>query len=220
MRCGVNAYWKAADGTGSEETLCSVKNCAVFPWSWSKDGKTLVLMALNLAGGMNFDIGVVSMEKERKWRLLLKEKHLEGVPEISPDGRWMAYMSDESGNYEVYVRPFPDVNAGRWQVSVAGGTSPIWSPDGRELFYRTAGSVVAVDVQTEPAFKAGKPHVLFQDKYVPLQTDATTWHISPDGKRFLMMKDIGSTGSTFEGPRKINIVVNWFEELKQRVPVR
>ena len=116
------------------------------------------------------DIGALSMEGDHKRIPLLQEKYLEIQPKISPDGRWMAYLSDESGKNEIYVRPFPEVNKGRWQISTSGGNSPLWSRDGRELFYRSADSVMAVAVQTEPTFKPGKPEVLFRGTYVGLST--------------------------------------------------
>ena len=143
------------------------------------------------------------------------------LPQISPDGRWMAYMSDESGQNEVYVRPFPEVNKGRWQVSTGGGKSPLWSPNSRELFYLSSDSVMAVTVQTEPTFSLGTPKTLFRLTYIAGSTSGgMPWDISPDGKRFLMMKEAGSTSKPAEAPRKINIVVNWTEELKQRVPAK
>jgi eukaryotic-like serine/threonine-protein kinase len=206
-------YWKAADGTGGVEQLSGtpvIGHC--YPYAWSGDGNNLLLIQ-NIN---NSDIGAVSMEGERKWRPLLKEKFNETQPGISPDGKWMAYVSDESGQNEVYVRPFPGVESGaRLQVSTDHGNSPLWSPDGRELFYRNDDSFMAVQVETEPTFNLLKPRVLFKGTYL-------SWDISPDGKRFLMIKPPKSTGAgpTEAGPRKINIVLNWFEELKQRVPVK
>jgi hypothetical protein len=132
-------------------------------------------------------------------------------------------VSNESGRREVYVRPFPDVNKGKWQVSTSGGNQPLWSPNGRELFYRNDGSVMAVSVKTELTFKPGKPEMLFSGTYVaPATGDVPPWDISPDGKRFLMIKPPQTTGgeSTTEIRHKITIVLNWTEELKQRVPVK
>ena len=138
----------------------------------------------------------------------------------------MAYQSDESGKCEIYVRSFPDVNKGEWQVSTNGGGSPLWSPDGRELFYRSGDATMAVEVETEPTFKPGNPKILFKGTYF---SDAlyrlTALHgtSSPDGKRFLMIKPPASTRRSARSgwsTQKINIVVNWFEELKQRVPVK
>jgi serine/threonine protein kinase len=112
-------YWKAADGTGVDEKLGSVPNRALIPCSWSSDGKTLVTKEGTPTTSSN--IGSISMEDDHKLGALLQEKYDEDQPEISPDGRWMAYMSNESGKREIYVRPFPDVNKGRWQISTAGG---------------------------------------------------------------------------------------------------
>jgi serine/threonine-protein kinase len=134
----------------------------------------------------------------------------------------MAYESNETGKFEIYVRPFPDVNKGKWQVSTNGGNTPLWSPDGRELFYRSGDATMAVPVQTQPTFKPGKPALLFRGTYQALTMQnyvLTYWDISPDGKRFLMMKERG-TAPAGGGPQKINIVLNWTEELKLRVPVK
>ncbi|HYA40498.1 MAG TPA: hypothetical protein VEF34_04310, partial [Syntrophobacteraceae bacterium] len=141
-------------------------------------------------------------------------------------GRWIAYESNESGKYEIYVRPFPDVNNGKWQVSTGGGDSPLWSHDGRELFYHSGDAAMAVAVETMPTFKPGKPVMLFRGAYYRGAfgtTDLTYWDISPDDKRFLMIKPPASTGATTAAPaprQKINIVLNWTEELKQRVPIK
>ena len=158
------------------------------------------------------------MEGDHARKPLLQEKYWEMQARISPDGRWIAYQSNESGKYDVYVRPYPDVNNGKWQISTSGGISPRWSPDGRELFYRSGDAAMAVPVDTEPIFKPGKPVALFRGTYAGSggTTESTYWDISPDGKRFLMVKNTALTGTN--GPRKINVVLNWLEELKQRVP--
>jgi len=216
-------HWKAADGTGAEDKISSMQVISAEPASWSSDGKTLVLEGYSTGAGLNLDIGALSMEGGRKWRPLLEQKHNEGQPKISPDGRWMAYTSDESGQDEVYVRPFPEVDKGRRQVSINGGNNPLWSPDGRELFYRMGDSVMGTGVQTEPTFEPGKPIVLFQGKYVSQSPIiGISWDISPEGKRFLMMKEAVSAEkpAAAEVPRKINVVLNLFEELKQRVPAK
>jgi Tol biopolymer transport system component len=216
--------WKAADGTGGVTKLGSAPDRAFVPSSWSKDAKFLVLLEATLAP-MSTDIGMMSIEGDHARKSLLQGKYEELFPRISPDGRWIAYSSKESGKHEVYVRPFPDVESGgRWQISTDGGDSPLWSPDGYELFYRKGDSFMAVGVETAPTFKPGNPKLLFKGTY--LSTDIPKewmmWDIHPDGKRFLMIKSPASTGAspTAALPRKINIVLNWFEELKQRVPVK
>ncbi len=217
-------YWKAADGTGKDEAIAgsAVPDAATYPLSWSGDEKTLVLMENFIISGVyDFGIGALAMEGERKYKPLLKEKYHEFQPQISPNGRWMAYVSNEPGQAQIYVRPFPDVNSGLWQVSTAGGNSPLWSRDGQELFYRNGNAVMAVAVKTEPSFDIiGTPQSLFRGAYLSqsrrlVNTSLQTylWDVSPDGNRFLMIKEAGNTASN-----RINIVLNWFEELKQKVP--
>ena len=211
--------WKAADGTGEVDLLFKSPGTPLLPWSWSKDGNTLVFM--DLIGGTQADISILSMEGEYLREPLLQEEYPEGHPRISPDGRYIAYMSNESGDIGIYVRPFPEVNKGKWQVSTTQGQSPLWSPDGRELFYLSEDAIMAVPVNTESTFSYEKPRELFRGDYVTGWTEDPPFDIHPDGKRFIMMKAVEteSDESTTEPPNKINIVINWFEELKQRVPV-
>ena len=213
-------YWQAADGGGKDELFLSVPGREVFPSSWSSDG---MLLAMESSAQMAYNIGAVS-SAGRKWRPLLQQEYAEAQPEISPDGRWMAYTSNESGEQQIYVRPFPGVDGGRWQVSNNGGNSPLWSPDGRELFYRSGDAVASIEINAEPAFGLGKTRILFRGKYVSANFDFGLlefhpWDISRDGERFLMMKEIEvDPAAATETPRRINVVLNWTEELKQRVP--
>jgi serine/threonine protein kinase/Tol biopolymer transport system component len=215
--------WKAADGAGEAEQLALVPDREIWPWSWSGDGKTLLLT--ELAPETHADIGTLSIEGDRARKALLSEKYYEADPKISPNGRWMAYTSNESRQNEIYVRPFPEIKKGKWQVSTNGGHSPLWSPDGRELFYRNDDATMRVAVETQTTFKPGKPEVLFRGKYyyhMPSGIEFTPWDISRDGKRFVMAKRAqpADSGSAEKPLNKINIVLNWFEELKQRVPVK
>ncbi len=225
-------YWKAADGTGEvEQLLRGVSDRVFLPGSLSGNGSILTLNEFNLTP-LNMDIGMLSMEGRPGRKALLHETHNEMEPQISPDGKWMAYESTKTGKIEIYVCPFPDVNAGRWQVSKDVGYSPLWSPDGRELFYRSGGAVLSVGVETDPVFKPNNPKTLFKGTFYTAGSAQQTvgvarapWDITPDGKRFLMIKPgmaaDGKPGeeSAMESPRTINIVLNWFEELKERVPV-
>jgi eukaryotic-like serine/threonine-protein kinase len=207
----ISIYWKAADGTGKDEKLGSEGDFGEMPRSWSKDGKTLILS--KGTGGGAYDIMALSMEGGRKLRPLLNATYNENFPQVSPDGRWMSYLSDESGENEVYVRPFPEVDGGRWQVSTSGGTNPLWSPDGRDLFYRSGDAAMAVSVKIAPTFSFETPKILFHGRY-------SAWDISPDGKRFLMIKPSEAAAPAAPEERslqRINIVLNWFEELKPRV---
>jgi serine/threonine-protein kinase len=219
-------YLKKADGTGEAEKILAVENVeGSIPFSSSPDGKILAIWDETLTTSQ-LNISILSMEGDQERTPLLQEKYNESYPQISPDGRWIAFQSDETGRYEVYVRSFPDVNQGRWQVSTNGGDSPLWSPDGRELFYRSGDSFIAVDVETEPAFNPGKSEVLFRGVYYSDSPGYTFWDIHPDGDRFLLIKppvvtaaEPASQEPAVIGPRKINIILNWFEELKDRVPV-
>ena len=161
------------------------------------------------------DLWAMSLDGDRKSRVFLQTPFSESSGQISPDGRWVAYVSDESGRQEIYVRPFPGPG-GKWQVSIEGGAEVAWSPKGNELFYRSAGQrMMAVDVQTQPTFSAGKPHLLFEGPYVAGGTGAF-YSISPDGQRFLMMKAPEQQQSALT---EFNVILNWFEDLKKKVPV-
>jgi serine/threonine protein kinase len=215
-----NIYWKAADGTGDPEKLATDPDRSLMPYSWSRDGKDLVMQ--EVVTQTNVDLSMLSMDSDRERKLLLQTEYVEGQPKISPDGQLMAYASDESGRAEVYVRRFPEVNKGKWQISTNGGSSPLWSPDGQELFYLSEdNSVMTVAVQTSPMVTFGTPKTLFQSTNVGFTTGGgTPWDIHPDGKRFLMMKPPGAVLSEDDSLHpKITIVLNWFEELKQRVPL-
>jgi len=111
------------------------------------------------------------MNGDRKLKPLLQDRYLECHPQVSPDGRWLAYTSDQSGKYEVYVRPFPDVSGGPWRVSTDGGAYPLWSPDRQELFYRNDDAVMVVTWEADAAFKPGKPEILFRKTAPPASVD-------------------------------------------------
>jgi hypothetical protein len=138
------------------------------------------------------------------------------TPSLSPDGRWFAYTSNEAGRYEIYVRPTSGAE-GRWQISTEGGVEPIWSATGSELFYRHRDQVLAVDVVTNPTFEHGRPRKLFEGRYAlgEVKDDARAYDVAQDGQRFLMLRP-ESESSTGD----LKVVVNWQEELKQRVPTR
>jgi Tol biopolymer transport system component len=218
---GINL--KSADGTGSEELIRSFSGQSGFPGFWSDDGGSLLIQQRS---GPNTYIGTLSMEGDREWKPLVQGNYVYAQPEISPDGHWLAYTSNESGRYEVYVRPYPEVDSGKWQVSTNGGDSALWSPDGRELFYRRGNEAMVVSVRTDPAFNMENPKILFEGVYesarfTPGNQEFSPWDIHPDGERFLMIKpSMGADiASTAVGPRDFVVVLNWFEELKQRVPV-
>ena len=207
----VNIYWKLADGSGGGERL-TTNQFTQIPESWSPDGKFLAFHENNPT--TKKDIWVLRLS-DRKAEPFLRTPFNEGGPVFSPDGRWIAYIPDESGRPEIYVQPYPGPG-GKWQISTEGGSEPAWNRNGRELFYRTGNKMMAVEVTTQPTFSAGKPKLLFEGQYLSVQTGLTNtaYDVSPDGQRFLMVKEIGRTVSTTQ----INVVQNWFEELKQKAP--
>jgi serine/threonine-protein kinase len=206
-------FWQAADGTGTAERLVTDPR-PLDQASLSPDGKRLILRATSPDTGE--DIVMLSMEGERRIEPLLHTKFTERNAELSPDGRWMAYQSNESGAFEVYVRPFPRVEGGRWQISTGSGRQPVWSRNGRELFYLAAdGALMSVPVQPGPGFTVGNAtRVLDVASYNISLAAGRSYDVSPDGQRFLVLKDAQQQGAA-----QINVVLNWTEELKRLVPI-
>lgn len=162
---------------------------------------------------------MLTLGKERKIEPLVQTPFFERNGEVSPDGRWLAYESNESGQFEVFVRPFPDTNKGRWQVSTGGGTQPLWARNGQELFYLAAdGGLMRVPVTRVSEWAAGAPARVLQGRYYRgLGNVPRGYDVSLDGKRFLMIKPAGLDQSA--PPASIVVVQNWLEELKRLVPV-
>jgi serine/threonine-protein kinase len=214
-------YWQAADGSGAAEALTQGSGMPVHPSEFTSDGTTLLYTKSDLPRDI-FTIPVAG--PAGVGTPLLDGPASEGSPTVSPDGRWLAYSSDESGDYEVYVRPFPDVDAGRWQVSTAGGIHPQWSPAGRELFYlavRPVGvAMMAVAVDSGETFRPSVPAELFQGEYYYGATVAApdVYDIAPDGQRFLMIMQRSAPGEAVRPD--IVVVQNWFEELERLVPTQ
>ena len=205
----VNVFWQLADGSGGLERL-TTSEYLQGPASWSPDGQLLAIAEINPTTGR--DIWVLRMS-DRKAQPFLKTPFNESVPSFSPDGHWLAYISDESGRYEVYVQPYPGPG-GKYQISADGGTEPIWNRNGRELFYRSGNKMMAVEIATQPGFAVGKPQMLFEGQYLPTEATFPNYDVSPDGQRFLMLKRVEQEAA----PTQIVVVQNWFEELKQKVP--
>ncbi len=206
-------YWKAADGTGTVERLTESANLQ-FASSFSPDGKLLVFQENQPDTGN--DLRVLSLAGDGGTETLLATEFSENNAELSPDGRWMAYQSNQSGQGEIYVRPFPDVDDGQWQISTGGGTQPLWAPDGRELFYRRGDALIAVPVQFDPGFTPGVPEVLFESSYFRSVT-SRTYDVAPDGERFLMITEAGGAEDE-SAPASLIVVQNWHEELRRLVP--
>ncbi|MGH9256213.1 MAG: hypothetical protein ACRD3C_16780, partial [Vicinamibacterales bacterium] len=208
---GHNLYWQAADGTGVPERLTQ-RSRPQLPVAFAPDAS--VLLFNEPQGGVQ-DIGIATLSGDRKSELILQTPFDEENPEVSPDGRWLAYSSNESGRMEIYVRPFPDVGSGRWQVSTDGGTRPLWARNGRELFYYVPpGTIVAVPIQAGSPFAAGTPRPLFIGDY-QMPVAGRAYDVSPDGQRFLMIKAAPGEAAA---PPQIVVVQHWLDELKRLVP--
>jgi serine/threonine-protein kinase len=202
-------FWKAADGSGAEERLTTASpGTFQAAESWSADGKALLVGEWSATD--QGDIWILPLEGERKPEPFLRTPFSEFFSSFSPDGRWIVYTSDESGRYEVYVRPYPGPG-GKWQVSTEGGEEPVWSANGQELFYRNGEKWMVASVQTKPDFRAQTPRLLFENYFI--NVPGLSHYVSPDGQRQVMIQPVGQ-----ETPKQINIVLNWFEELKQHVP--
>jgi Tol biopolymer transport system component len=205
----LNVFSQLADGSGGLERLTSGSSPAAN--SWSSDGQLLAFVDVDPTTG--WDIWVLRLS-DHKAQIFLQTASNESAPIFSPDGHWLAYISDETGHSEVYVQPYPGPG-GKWQISADGGTEPAWNPNGRELFYRSGRKMMAVEIVTQLGFTAGKPRVLFEGDYLPTPLQFSNYDVSQDGQRFLMLKPSEAGDSA---PAQINVVLNWFEELKRLAP--
>ena len=207
---GWNLFSRRADGTGSVERLTESPNRQA-PYSWANEGQLLLFEEQSPA--TDTDIWKIRIDGDRVPEPVLQEPYGERRPAVSPDGRWLAYQSNESGQWQIWVRPFPDVDSERWPVGT-GGMSPKWSPDGHELYYRGDNAMMTVRIDTTDGFSAGTAVRLFEDPYVrsaPTGNFADHYAIAPDG-RFLMMRELPLTA-------ELIVVRNWAEELKQLFPI-
>lgn len=216
-------FLKPADGSGAEEELGSAEVATLTPQSWSPDGQVLTLSGLQ-ASTRSWDVWMLS--REGKSSPLLQTRFTEGSGTLSPDGRWLAYVSNESGAYQVYVQPFPGPGR-KWQVSTEGGTEPVWGRNGRELFYRSGRKMMAVDITTGAAFGAANPKMLFEAEYEPMTTvfAGQNYDVTPDGQHFIMVRGKETTAASnnpfmSRSAQQINVVLNLFEEFERRVPAK
>ena len=209
-------YWQAADGSGIAERLTEGTMRGAIPTSFLPDGSGLLYTEPDSPR----DLWMVKVEGPRTGQRLIATAANEQNGVVSPDGRWLAYQSNESGRDEIYVRPFPAVDTGRWQISTNGGTRPHWRRDGRELFYflqqGDAGALMSAAVEPGSGFTAGRQTMLFQGNYPAPNAGRQLYDVSLDGQRFLMIKNADAEAKV--SPPQIIVVQNWFEELKRLVP--
>ncbi len=221
-----NLYWKASNNTGTPELLAEAPESEgsriPSPYFFTPDGTALVLRQGN--PGTEDNLYMISIEEPADPVWHLTGDFDERNAELSPDGRWMAYQSDESGEDQIYVRPFPQVEDDQVQVSNNGGSRPLWAREGRELFYVQPGpsrQLISVSLETgdtDRAFVFGDREAILDWPYFTIAR-GRTYDVSPDGQRFLVLTPAAGDGEGDAPQPEIHVVLNWFEELKARVPV-
>jgi hypothetical protein len=178
-----------------------------YPTSWSPDGRELLFEVDDVVSS---DVAVIAPHAGEA-RLLLSGPFNERDAQFSPDGRYVAYRSDESGRAEVYVASYPSLE-GRTAISTDGGTVPRWSRDGRELFFRQGDAIMAANVDTRGGFRSERPRRLFAGSYDG-EGRHGAYDVSPDGRRFVLVKDDEASSL-----RELSVVQGWFEELRRLAP--
>ena len=215
------AYWDNYPEAGIYQTAVGVTDAThalvkdptwAFVGSWAPDGSALAFTRVSAA--TKGDIWVADVPSTTEARSFVSSKFDERAPAFSPDGRFIAYVSDqsESGRNAVYVREFP-AGAKEWLVSIGGGSEPVWSRDGRELFYRQGDELKAVAARLiGDELEFGAPRTLFRGPFRPSPVGPPNYDVSRDGKRFLMIEQLEAA------PTELRVVVNWAEELERLVP--
>jgi serine/threonine-protein kinase len=202
---GLKILSKSADGSGDAQELYSGTDelyiDGIYP-----DGMTLLLDRVRPEP---YGIMALPLGGDRKLRPVLQSSAFEHSGALSPDGRWIAYTSNETQSYQIYVQPFPP-GGGKWQITTDGGVDVHWSRDGRELFYREGSALMVVAIQTQPAFQAGKPKLLFEEHRTLFSTVGHTFDVSLDGKRLLLT----GLGTGDQGHR-VNVILHWAEEVRR-----
>jgi serine/threonine-protein kinase len=197
-----------ADGSGRSRVIAGTSEFD-YPGSVTPDGETLVF--LRSTQETSFDVYTLFLRDPSKVRTIVKTPAYEGGARLSPDGRWLTYVSNESGQNEIYLRPY-DGPDHRWPISSQGGTQPLWNPNGREIFYRNGDKMMAVDVATAPDVKLSSPRMLFEGRYAfGSGITIANYDVTRDGRRFLMVKDEAGTA-------RLNVILNWFDDLTRVAP--
>jgi serine/threonine-protein kinase len=211
-----NLWSQTADGTGVAERL-TTNSHAQFLNGITPDGTAVLYNETTPTGR---DLLQVELGGSHRVTPLLQTKFDERNGIVSPDGRWLAYESDNSGSFEIYVRPYPNVGDGQWQVSTAGGRQPLWARSGKELFYIGAnGTLLRVPVEASGGtWHAVAPIKLLEERYYTGAGSGRAYDVSPDGRRFLMIK--GPATDTGAVPPAVILVQHWDEELKRLVPTK
>jgi serine/threonine-protein kinase len=204
---------RAADGTGQEQTL-GVDGYLQFAQSFTPDGKRLLVTQQRSSN----DLLLLNLDPAGGETAVVDGPFVDGPGDISPDGRWLAYQSNESGQDQVYVRPLDTQTGGRVQVSPTGGTKPVWAHDQRELFYLdAAGALTVVPVSTTGSFTAGTSVKISSTRYFSAN-QARSYDVTPDGRRFLFIKGGGATTSPAATPVSLVVTLNWLDEIRAKLP--
>jgi len=199
----------SADGSGSEETLLPPQNSFLSSSSWSPNGKFLAYWQVGRTGKV--ETWVLPLEGDHKPQPFLANQFDQNNAAFSPDGKYLAYVSTESGHSEVYVTSFPQ-GSGKSQISTGGGSLPVWSRNGRELFYRDSGNIMCVEVTTQPIFSASAPHVVVSATAIAtFSSGPDNFDVSADSRRFLIHQQSSEAGQTVQ----IQYVLNWSRELQR-----
>jgi serine/threonine-protein kinase len=203
-------YRMPADGSGDAELIVKSDRSLV-PWSWSSDGDRMAIMTSPT--GSQVDLAIVSL-KDGTITPFLETEFIEYGPSFSPDGKWLLYGSNESGNWEAYVRP-ADGGRGKWQISSGGGTYPTWSGDGKEIFIGGQSNLLqVVDVETTGgAFRVSRPRALISGQFSNLSSSDSMYDVAPDGQRFVMFQ--GEIDQVDSGHEHVQVISNWFVELER-----
>jgi serine/threonine protein kinase len=200
-------FWKSADGRGNEKLILKA-DYNQFPHCWTTNSQFLIFSSNTPQTGR--DLYLIDTSNEQEPRSLIKTESNECAASLSPDGKWLAYVSDKTGVYEVYIQPYPSLNK-IYPISRGGGTEPLWSPMGNELFYRSDNKFMSIEIETRPNLKLGSPEFLFE-------ADCWSWpyiheyDVTRDGNRFLIRKNA-------EMGNQIIIITNWFNELERKFKV-
>jgi len=212
-------FTRAADGTGRDERVFARAKefLDVLASGWSADGRQLLFSEVSPSG--QSAISQMAIERPSEGAVLLNKEFSASVPAVSPDGHWMAYMSNVSGRAEIYVERYPQLGS-RQLISTDGGQRPLWSRDGRELFFHSLDGrqMLAVPMQPGSTLKAGRPHVLFEAALSVQGVGVRPYDVAPDG-RFFIIRSVQMEGAGGT-PSNIIVVLNWLEELKRLAPTR
>ncbi len=215
---GFDIWQRRADGTGSPQPVLDDER-SLYQGRWSPDGEWMVFRTLTVGGPTPDDdiLGFRPGVDSAAIPLVASPEFSEQSPALSPNGRWLAYTSDRTGQREVYVRPFPNVDSTRITVSRAGGQNPLWAHSGSELFFVDAERrLVAAEVEADSVFRVLRSETLFNATGYARGFGTDTYDIGPDDERFLMLRASGPSGDTDGGGRFI-LVENWFTELRERL---